>query len=272
MATRLVRPQWSKVDLVDRPADPHATFLITKRDEVEKSSPTASQVHADAPVGGDKKKKDKKTPPGNSPEVAKKEEGAMPEKLSEEVRKSLDPAVLAYVTELEAAAEAGTEPAPVGDESDVTKRDDIPADVLALITKRDEELEAVSKRAEEAEKVAKAERDQRVLREWTDRVAKFDVLGLEVETVAKQFKDLADKDETLAESLIKSLEGLSEQAATSALFEEIGKAESHANSAEAAFELVVKSIQEADKVTYEQAYDLAIDRDPALFARVRQEA
>lgn len=326
MATRLVRPQWSKVDLVDRPADPHAVFRIHKRDAVEKSSPTASAVHADRPVtdedeeeyGPEERRRLAKSgealEDGSFPIVTKKDlegailalsrakdqeaaqrhivkraealeamellpgswqaekkEGSMPEKLAEEVLKSLPQAAQDYITALESAqAEGGSEPST--GTVDITKRSDIPEDVLALIAKRDEDLAEIRKRAEEAEAVAKAERDARVLNEWRDRVAKFDGLGLDVEETAQNFKSLAETNSELAENLMKSLSGLREQAETSALFEEIGKAEQHANSAEGALETIVKSIQAEEKVSEAVAWDLALERNPELYARYSEEA
>lgn len=388
MPTWLREPRWSKVDLVDRPADPHAKFAIFKRDEghdpsvegeeeVIKSSPTAGGVHSDRPLGSDedekkKKKKEKPVykadtpitseeydrlsdeqkrlyrldresgkyvpvqkrefsvekrrelakkgmalPDGSFPienvedlrnavqafgrakdkeaakrhivkrakalgatkelpdswNVSKKEEGTMPEKLTEEVRKSLPQEVQDYLASLEAAAEEGaTEPSPGGGtEEELSKRDDIPEDVRELINKRDEELAAISKRAEEAEKVAKAERDARVLREWQDRVTKVADVVEDVDSTATELKELADTNPELADKLMKRFEALQEQAATSALFEEIGKTERFANSAEGQLEQVVKSIQESEKVSEEKAWDIALDRNPELYARYREE-
>lgn len=188
-----------------------------------------------------------------------KEEGAMPLTLSEEVRKGLPDDVQAYLTDLEAEVAKKDAPPEATTPETVAKRDDLPEDIKKMFS---DQAEAIAK----AESVAKAERDLRLNREWQDRIGKFEHLGLD-EGVAKSFKELSDTDSELADTVVKALEGLNEKAEVSALFEEIGKSEEFQGTGEGKLESVVKSIQNDEKVSEPEAWDLASQRHPDLYER-----
>lgn len=255
MATRLRMARWSKVDLVDRPADAHARIALWKRDG-------RPGVREDD--GSDKSKE------GNMP-IDK----AVLDALPDDVRKSVQELVREHeeateknatleerLTALEAAATATT---PSEEDEDVTKRDDLPQDVRDAIAKRDAELDAVTKRLEAAEAIAKAERDQRLTKEWNDRIAGLDALGLDVEETAKRFKDLADVSPELADDLVAKMSAANEQARAGNLFTEVGKRGGNENGAESKMESVVKSIAAEKGVDEAEAWLIASDTHKALY-------
>lgn len=346
--TWLKWPKWSKVDLVDRPADGHAEIAIWKRDEeveddyltpegtiVMKSQDGDDEEPAEEAPEGDSEedeedeedvekrefstdqrealaKQGKALPDGSFPivntedlknavqafgrasdkgrakahiikrakalgatellpenwKVSKKEEGAMPEPLSEEILKSLPDEALEYIGDLERKLDEGNiEPS----NQDVTKRDDLPVEVREEIEKRDAELATITKRLEQAEAVAKAERDARITREWEDRVSRLDHLTLPDEVV-KQFKTLADTQPEFADEIYKSLVAANEQTESAAIFSEIGKSAPAEGSAEAEATKIAKAYQaETPGLTFEQAYDKALAENPTLFARAMTE-
>lgn len=196
------------------------------------------------------------------------EEGAMPRTLSEEVRKGLSDEAREYLEELEAEVAKNAETPPSGkeddpDPQDITKRDDIPEDIKKMFS---DQAEAVAK----AESIAKEERDRRLTREWEERLAGLNELGIE-KSSAKDFKELAEVNPDLAENITKSLEALAQRSEMATLFEEIGKGDAHAATAEGQLEQVVKSIAKEEKVSEPEAWDLAIQRDPDLYDRYTQE-
>lgn len=188
-----------------------------------------------------------------------KEEGTMP-RLTDEVRKSLDPTVQAYIANLEKNQRDEGDGAP-GAGDDITKREDLPEDVR----KRFEDMNA---RVEAAEKVAKAERDARLEREWRDRVESISLFDEEeVGKVAKSLKDLADTDEDLATTMVETMKGLSTKAEAAGLFSEVGKNDAGGGGAEAKFEAIVKSLRENDPNLDEAtAWEKAISTNPDVYA------
>lgn len=266
MPNRLSKLRLTKVDLVDRGAQgPHAAVRIYKRDLDGEVTETPDPQEGS---GGDQKEKS----------VGK---------LSEEVRKGLPDDVQEYLTSLEGdkdsleseladareqleAADAGGEGGGAGTEEEpvLSKMEDLPEEVRQYLAKRDADFESLSKRAEEAEDIAKKERDARQLREWRDRVAKYEPLGIDVDEVAQEFKDLADVNEELTDKLVKRLDALTEQVQTSELFAEIGKRGPAEGSAESQLEGIVKSYREADpNVDEPSAWDRALAEHPELYER-----
>lgn len=263
----------TKVDLVDRPADEHAMISLYKRE--------GSPLAPDGTVLGDAfSENDAMLNPASplsrqSREVTKiEQEGKMPE-LDEEILKGLPDEVLNYIGHLEQVALEKADDAADGEEEDedMAKSLELPEGVQELLAKRDAEIEELRKSANDAQAVAKAERDLRVTREWRDKVTKLDSLSFEdTEAVVKSLKELADTNPELAEATFKTLSAANGQAESAALFSEIGKAAPAEGSAEAKLEKVVKGIMESEKVSEPEAWDLAIQRDPSLYADYVQEA
>ena len=221
---RLRKLRVESVDLVDRGAQgPNARVALFKRD-----------------AGSDTNVDDTSTSTPGTVKSQEHEKEMSVGKLSEEVLKSLPDEARQLIEDLteevetleterdELKEQADSSAQPEGEEEGeeeptLAKRDDLPEDVRKYLESKDAEYEAVNKRLEEAEKIAKQERDTRLEREWTDRIAKFDAIGVDAEKIGKQFKTLADKDDELAEELVETLKALNEQSKTASLFEEVGK-------------------------------------------------
>lgn len=296
MSNFLRKARWSKVDLVDRPADAHATFAIFKRDDEGDEGYTAEERIELAKAGH-------ALEDGSFPIVTKSDleaaVAAVDEAGDTEVAKRH---IMKRAEELEALdvlpgewsisksendEEEGEMPRTLSDEvrkglpddvqayltdleaevakkapsddnpDDITKRDDIPEDIKKMFADQ-------KAAAERAESIAKAERDLRLTKEWEARLSSLDALTLE-DGVAKSFKELADTNPELAENVAKTLEGLNEQAQTSGLFEEIGKSASYATTGEGKLESIVKGIMAEDKVDEPTAWDLASQRHPEAY-------
>lgn len=239
--------QVTKVDFVDRMADPHARAALWKRDSSE---------------------------PGNTPGHDDPKEGTVPENLTltDEVRKGLPEDVRDYLASLEtrisALGDAGAvEPSEAAAEQtpndDIAKRDDLPEDVRAAIAKRDEEITALRKSAEEATTIAKAERDARIEREWADRLAKFD--GALPDDAASKFRALAEHNADLAEDLVKSLTSLSEQVDASALFKSAGRDVAAEGSAEGILDAKASDIAKRDGIDSVEAFAKAAEENPDVY-------
>jgi hypothetical protein len=228
MPTRLRALTVSKVDFVDRPADPHARIAVWKRD-------TASTP-----------------PPGGSadPALEHTKDGEMPNPLTltPEVRKGLNPDVLAYIEQAEASASAADvvadEVSPAAD--DVTKRSDVPEDVRDMIAKQADVLAEVRKQADAATALAQSEVTKREEREWGDRLAKFD--GVLPEGAASKFRKMAAVDPDAVEDIIKSMDALRSQVDESALFASFGKAAPADGSPEARFDSAVSEVAKRDGI------------------------
>lgn len=209
----------------------------------------------------------------------KKKEGAMPDTLDEDVRKSLDEDVQAYITDLETKLEgaAGQNPSSTDtndDPSPITKRDDLPEDVREYIAKQDSALEKVSKALETTNETLASEVEKREIREWTDRFDELDTLQFEDrDDVIKNFRELAKQSPDLAEKQFSALKKANEQASEGSLFAELGSEGSPpaAGSAEAEMEKVVKSVQEDQEVDETEAWAIVTDTRPDLYKRYLDE-
>lgn len=239
-----------KVDFVDRPADPHARTAIWKRDGA-------------APDDDPKE--------GNVPEIPT---------LTDEVRKGLPEEAVDIIDALTAAledAQSGEGDADAdatddaaadadADAGDLAKRDDLPEDVREALRKRDEQMEAMQKRLDESEEKRAAEIRKREVREWGEKIAKFD--GVLPENADEKFADLADHDADLADEIVKALDALNEQVDKSALFGSAGTdLDAEEGSALAALETKSKEIAKRDDIDEVEAFAKATEENPDLYDR-----
>lgn len=239
----------TKVDFVDRPADPHARMLVWKRDH---SSTETDGIKPDA--------------------AATEKEGAMPDNpLTEEVREGLPEDVAKAIDDLKAERDALAEQVDTltaAAEQGEPSPDDIEkADLPEPVRKRMDELEA---QAREATEIAKREREMRETREWSDRIAKFD--GVLPEDAPTKFRRLAEHDGDLANDILKALSALSEQVDESALFKSAGFDGTPAEgSAEAALDARAREIAKAEGIDEVEAFAKATSLHPDLYERYAAE-
>lgn len=265
----------TKVDAVDRPADEHALIAMFKNEGGIPDDffyPEGTILKGDGPLT-----EESATIEINGEEPVNKEEGEMP-KLKDEVLKGLPDEVLSYIGHLEtelskADSESDDEESSDSEDSEDEESDDmekslkLPDDVVEMLRKRDEEIEALRKSADASAAIAKAERDLRITREWRQKVDGLDSLTFDdKDSVVKGLKDLSDTNPDLANAVLGTLEKANGQAESAALFSEIGKGAPAEGSAEGKMEAVVKSIMASDEVSEPEAWDLAMQRNPDLYA------
>lgn len=160
-----------------------------------------------------------------------------------------------------------------GDEDDLTKADLTPA-VRSILEKRDAQVAELQKRAESAEEIAKAERDERVAKEFISKAEKElpnlgepEAIGAEL----KKFSEVLSKDE-FDEHLRRQL-ALNAQMDSSELFKQSGYGGPSPREATGLPDLLQKAeeLQKADSsITGAEAFRRAM-KDPAVQAAYRRQ-
>lgn len=176
-----------------------------------------------------------------------------------------------------------------GDQTvDLTAIEDPEARAALEIFKAEQEIAkaaevAKDERIEKLEKSLTSEKDLRVMKELTEEVAKkYSYLpGAKVEEVAKTLKTLREKAPEAAAQMEKILEG-SNEAIKKGLLGELtgdafgaGAAANAISRVEMAADVILKSGEkhaDGKTITKEQAIDLAIQRNPALYSDYTDEA
>ena len=152
------------------------------------------------------------------------------------------------------------------DESDDLMKNADPA-LVEMIRKADQ-------RAEAAEKIAKAERNQRIEKEFVAKAEDLPHLGEEPETLGAMMRTISEAvDDETYEKLDFLLKAAEAKLNESSLFKELGgSGTGTTGDAYAQLEAIAKSIQERDTLdSYEAAFDKAMDERPELYERYLEE-
>lgn len=188
-------------------------------------------------------------------------------------KSDLAPEVVQYIESLEEAldevADAGT--LSDGDLADALEEIEQGQTVEAVLAKADPAIkELVSKaveqaesRAAAAEEIAKAERDERIKREFIEKAQGFTALPIEAGRLGEILKavseGLSEEDATEVTRLLTA-----GNEAIGKSFEEAGT--SHATSVSKSVEAAAEEIRKADtSLTYEQAVARAYEQNPDLY-------
>lgn len=195
--------------------------------------------------------------------------------VTQQIDKSkLPPEVQAYIEDLEKKAAAG-EPAsggaPQGADEDILKN--LPESVRKVVEDARKEAAEARKQAEDAQSVAKAEREARVMAEFTKRAEALTHLPAKPEDFAKVLKSLHEAAPEAFAAVEKVLQGANEALKQSDLFREVGKGGSGTGgSAMAEIEAVAAELQKADpQLTREQAIEKVMNQRPDLVKKYREE-
>lgn len=134
-----------------------------------------------------------------------------------------------------------------------------------VIEKQIERAEAAEQRAAEAEKVAKAERDERVRKEFVTKAQAMPMISEKPSELADILKGVHDLDPKLGAKVEKLLVTANENIAKGDLFSEIGKTGGGVTLSESV-DAAAKAIQKDDPdLTYEQAVAKAYEQNPRLY-------
>jgi len=249
VANRLRKVRVDEISFVTRPANQHSHVVLHKND------PTPDDVHVPVPFGDRRKKR-------------RKLAGAKGDTDMPQIDKSaLDPEVLDYITKLENTV--------VELEDEVSKGEDIDdgseGTVDDLLKTADpalvEYVQGIQKSAEEAQAIAKAEQEARIDREFVAKAETFDHLG-ETRQVADLLKSAAasmpEADYAALEGLLAAANGKID---SGALFAELGKSAGGTAAGNDRIEKAAAVLMDEDSaLTKEQAVDLAVQKDPSLYA------
>jgi hypothetical protein len=129
-------------------------------------------------------------------------------------------------------------------------------------------LEDMAKTNETLAKALEVEKDQRITKEFEEVAKQYkDLPGVEVAAFGKLLKDLNQKAPDQYAELIKMLDTNKGVHAENKLIlmKELGGGQLPENDAEAQLEKLAKGIQEKDKVSYEVAYNKALEQNPGLY-------
>lgn len=157
-----------------------------------------------------------------------------------------------------------TTPVEKSDVADVPSANETPDSVSKA------DYEALIKRLAEAEETIAKREEAIAKREWADRLAKFD--GVLPEDAVDHFVALDATAPDLAKGLLGMLDGLREQVDMSALYAEAGNNSTTEGSAEAEIDKRANALAAETGQDYSEAYAEVLKRDPALYARYKQEA
>jgi hypothetical protein len=146
-------------------------------------------------------------------------------------------------------------------------------EVREEVSKAMEIVKAANARAEEAEKIAKAERDQRLVREFVAKAQSFTSLPINPETFGPVLKKLSEalSDEEY-DAVTKALAAGNETMANASLFGEIGKRGGYQpTEAIAKVDTSAEEIAKAQNISIEAARTQVFESDPALYDQYLQE-
>jgi hypothetical protein len=204
--------------------------------------------------------------------------------------------VVQYIKQLEQAlADAQGETNPSEEDDDVSSNfgkslGDLPDDEVTFLQELSKSLEdedlrgevskameivkAANERAEEAEKIAKAERDERLLREFVAKAQSYTSLPVDPAEFGPVLKKLSETLSTEEyEAVTKALAAGNETMANASLFGEIGKRGGYQpTEAIAKVDVSAEEIAKAQNISIEAARTQVFERDPALYDQYLQEA
>lgn len=189
-------------------------------------------------------------------------------------KSDLDPEVVQYIESLEAALDEVAEAETLGaDDLNAALAEIEDGAVDAVLAKADpaikalvsKAVEAAEERATAAEEIAKAERDERIKREFIEKAASFPALPVETPRLGEILKavneGLSEEDAT---EITRLLTAGNEAIAKS--FEETGT--SHVTSVSKSVDAAVQEIRKADPaLSYEQAVARAYESNPDLYTQ-----
>ncbi len=143
----------------------------------------------------------------------------------------------------------------------------IPEEVRPMVEALWKEQETAVRKAEELEKVLKAERDERLRKEYVAKAAEYKHLAVKPEEFGLVLKAIADKAPEELAKLEAVLKAADEALGQSALFAEVGRGgEGAGGSAWAKIEKAAGEIVQQDgKLTREQAVARVLDQHPELY-------
>jgi hypothetical protein len=246
VANRLRKVKVDEVSLVPRPANQFSYAVLHKND------PTPSDVHVPVPMGDKRKKKR----PGAKGDID----------MPQIDKSALDPEVAEYVTKLEDAVIDLTDRVEKHDDTESTSENPVEDLLKSADPALVEYVQGIQKEAEEAKTIAKAEQDQRIDREFLAKAESLTNLG-EAREVADVLKsaaaNLPEADFAALEGMLASANGKIE---SGSLFAELGKAHQVSGSGSDKIEKAAEALRaENPSLTKEQAVDLAVQKNPALY-------
>ncbi|RJQ04429.1 MAG: hypothetical protein C4551_10775 [Bacillota bacterium] len=148
----------------------------------------------------------------------------------------------------------------------------IPEEVRPMVEALWKEQETAVKKAEELEKVLKAERDERLRKEYVAKAAEYKHLAVKPEEFGLVLKAIAEKAPDELAKVEAVLKAADEALGQSALFAEIGRGGEGGGSAMAKIEKAAGEIVQKDgKLTREQAVARVLDEHPDLYAEYLRE-
>jgi hypothetical protein len=188
-------------------------------------------------------------------------------------KSDLDPEVAEYIESLESALDEVADAGNLSDDALADALAEIDGNVEAVLAKADPAIrELVSKavkdaedRAAAAEDIAKAERNERIKREFIEKAAAFPALPVEAPRLGEILKavneGLSEEDATEITRLLTA-----GNEAIAKTFEETGT--SHSTSVSKSVESIVQEIRKGDStLTYEQAVAKAYETHPDLYTQ-----
>lgn len=151
------------------------------------------------------------------------------------------------------------------DEDEDDESDD---DVEKVLAKADPRLAAIVKsatdRAERAEAIAKAERDERVRRDFVEKAKTLPNIG-SPEEVGAILKSIHDLDPKLSAKVEKTYAALNGQLDSAAIFKELGAPGARSSVSESV-DAAAEAVRKADpSLTWEQAVAKAYEDNPSLY-------
>ena len=157
---------------------------------------------------------------------------------------------------------------------------DLPEDVrkslAPILLEQQEQIAKAHGEKAELEKVLKAERDERIEKEWIQKAEKelSHVPGKSSKELGAMLKSLNDVSPELAESQFSVMKQASALIKKSALFQSMGTTvPGGALSAEDELDQLAKGIvaKGGEKLTYQEAYEKAMELNPEVYDRYQQE-
>lgn len=170
-----------------------------------------------------------------------------------------------------------------GDDGEVPNEKQTAADISAEIMQRldaleanNSELLATNKQLTEQNKQLTEQAEQSAneakTKEFVQKIAAFDKLGINAEELGPVFKSLSESDPEGYAKIEAALQAANEQVAKGALFSEVGADGEGESDIVKRVEAKAKDIQQRDKCTKEQAFTKALRENPELYAEYQKES
>ena len=263
---RLTDMEFDEISLVTRPANQLSKVVLYKSGDMDmpQAEDEVFDLNDTLDKGGYKKRHDDDE--SETDRIVDEDEAILRLKESKKMKKDAEvDSMLEYIEALESANESlmakldETGEGSYGDYADILKGAD-PAVV--------ELFKAAEERAAVAEEIAKAERENRLQREFIEKAATYDNLPVESGTFGIVLKDAAENmDADTYDALTTVLSAANEAIAQGGLMNEIGVTKSFdAESGMGRIEQVASVLQaENADLTREAAIAKAVTDDPSLY-------